>query len=234
VLVLFDIDGTLLLGAAEAHREAIFAALHAVHGVDPGRVRGTVATAGRTDGEIARAILLRSGVSAAQIDERADDVRDACCRAYAQLATDDLSHTVLPGITELLAWLAARDDVALALVTGNYEPVARLKLRRAGIGRFFPTGQGAFGSDSEDRAALPPIARRRAGAGGVTHPRDQTIVIGDTPHDIACAHADGLRCLAVSTGPCNAGELGDADGLAADADQLRRLLEEAFARAVRL
>ncbi len=84
----------------------------------------------------------------------------------------------------------------LALVTGNYEPIARLKLRAAGIGGFFRRGQGGFGSDHEDRAMLPQIARRRAGDDdGNPWPRAQTAVIGDTPRDIACARADGVRVV---------------------------------------
>ena len=114
----------------------------------------------------------------------------------------------------------------LALVTGNYEPVARLKLKRAGLGRYFPAGQGAFGSDAEDRAALPGIARRRAGTAGVSFSRHQTIVIGDTPRDIACARADGVRCFAVATGPFGAEELRDADGVAADAHGLRKVIAD--------
>ncbi len=122
----------------------------------------------------------------------------------------------------MLSWLEGRSGVALGLVTGNYEPVARLKLARAGIGKWFRSAPGGFGSDSEDRAALPPIARRRAG-----HvPRDRTIVIGDTPRDIACAHADGLRCVAVTTGPYGAGELAGADAVARDVGDLRVKLEE--------
>jgi phosphoglycolate phosphatase-like HAD superfamily hydrolase len=227
VLLLFDIDGTLLRGAAEAHRDAIYAALHAVHGVDAARVP-SVATAGRTDGEIARAILLVAGVSATAIDERADDVRAECCRAYAELSQADLSHTVLPGNRELLQWCTAQPAVKLALVTGNYEPVARIKLTRAGLGHFFPAGQGGFGSDCEDRAALPPIARRRAGSDGISYPRARTIVIGDTPRDIACAHADGLRCLAVTTGPVDPAELVAADHVVDDAGELRALLQDAL------
>jgi phosphoglycolate phosphatase len=110
-------------------------------------------------------------------------------------------------------------------VTGNYEPVARLKLTRAGLGRHFASGQGAFGSDSEDRAALPGIARRRAGDNGVSHPRTRTLVVGDTPRDIACARADEVRCLAVATGPYEVAELSAADGVAADGRGLRGLLE---------
>ena len=115
--------------------------------------------------------------------------------------------------------------MTLALLTGNYEAVARLKLARAGIGKYFPTAQGAFGSDSEDRAALPAIARRRAGTAGRPYPRSETIVIGDTPRDIACARADGLRVVAVACGPFTASELGDADAVVQQPGELRDALE---------
>jgi phosphoglycolate phosphatase len=224
LLLLFDIDGTLLNRATQAHRDALHAALLEIHGVNAERVRTPVSPAGRTDGEIARALLLGAGISAPQIDERAEAVRDSCCEVFARLCPADLSDKVFPGMPELLELLGEREDVALSLVTGNYEPVGRLKLRRAGISKHFPAGQGAFGTDSEDRAALPAIARRRAGAGGVANPREQTIVIGDTPRDIACARADGVRCFAIATGPFAAADLTGADAVANDTDQLRELL----------
>ncbi len=229
MLVLLDIDGTLLGGATDAHRDALHAALLEVHGIDARKAGRPIAPAGRTDGEIARVILLTIGVSARRIDDLAPDVRDACGRAYAELLTADLSQTVLPGVHELLEWLAQRDDVVLGLLTGNYESVARLKLRHAGIAKYFPTGQGAFGSDDEDRAALPAIARRRAGHTGHPYPRGDTLVIGDTPRDIACAHADDVRCIAVATGPFRTDQLQDADAVVPDAfalrAELRQLLE---------
>ena len=83
MLVLFDIDGTLLQGAHQVHREALHAALHEVHGVDVSRA-GRVEAAGRTDGAIARDILLAAGISATRIDERSDAVRDVTCREYAR------------------------------------------------------------------------------------------------------------------------------------------------------
>lgn len=224
LLLLFDIDGTLLWRASEAHAEALHRALREVHGVDTVAVSAPVSPAGRTDGEIARLLLLDAGISAARIDARADAVQEACCRAYSRLCPPDLSHTVLDGVPALLQWLGGRDDVVLSLLTGNYEAVARLKLARAGIGRHFPSGLGAFGSDSEDRAALPGIARRRAGAGGVAHAREYALVIGDTPRDIACARADGVRCLAVASGPYAAGELTGADEVVSDAAGLRKAL----------
>src|SRR3954454_23949210 len=213
LLLLFDIDGTLLLQASLEHVAAMHAALRDVHGITkPARVEA----AGRTDIEIARHICLLADIPAVTFDQRLEDLVEAVTANYARLVPDDLSDRVAPGVPALLDKLGARDDGLLSLVTGSTEPVARLKLRAAGIGHHFPSGQGGFGSDHEDRALLPPIARRRAG----NHPRAQTIVIGDTPRDIACAHADGLRCVAVTSGPYDAGELADADAVVTGASEV--------------
>ena len=228
MLFLFDIDGTLVAGATDAHRDALHAAVLEVHGVDATQATWPLSPAGRTDGEIARALLLGAGVSAERIDERADLVQEVCCREYTQRATGDLSHTVVSGIPSLLEWLGSLDGVTLGLVTGNYECVARRKLSCAGLGAVFPSGIGGFGSDHEDRSALPTIARRRAGERGRPYPREETIVIGDTPRDIACAQADGLRCFAVTTGPFGADELTGADVIAGDGNELRAAIEAAL------
>lgn len=221
MLLLFDIDGTLVANASREHAVALRQAVHEIHGIDTtASFRPGPEVAGRTDGEIARILLIGAGVDAEQIDARADAVRERACELYAQLCPADLSDKVVPGIDSVLGWLSEQDDVVLALVTGNYEPIARLKLARAGIGRYFPAGQGGFGSDAEDRAALPAVARRRAG--GV--PASEAVVIGDTPRDIACARADGVRCIAVTTGPYGADQLTGADGVAEDASALRSLL----------
>ena len=230
MLLLFDIDGTLLLRAADAHRDAIHEALRTVHGVTNPERRG-LEVANRTDADIARNLLVAAGITAPQIDERADDVRIAACEAYARLMPDDLSAHVAPGMRELLARLSQRDDTRLALLTGNYEPIARLKLRAAGIGRYFERGQGGFGSDHEDRAMLPQIARRRAGDGDDDEwPRARTAVIGDTPRDIACARADGVRVVGIATGPYGAEDLRQADAVARDAAELGDVLERWLAQ----
>jgi phosphoglycolate phosphatase len=224
VLLLFDIDGTLLLRAHVEHRQALADAVREVWGVtDPGGAAAPAA--GRTDGEIARHICVLGGVDAALVDAGADDFRAACAEAYARRCPADLRDRLAPGVPDTLAELVARGGI-LSLVTGNLEPIARLKLERAGLGRWFAAGQGGFGSDAEDRAELPAIARRRAGAldGGAPYPRERTVVIGDTPRDIACARADGVRCIAVATGPYGADELADADAVARAAAELPALL----------
>lgn len=228
LLLLFDIDGTLVRGATEAHAAALHHALREVHGlpeIERARTLG-IDPAGRTDGEIARLLLLAHDVSAERIDARADDVREACCEAYARLCPPDLSGTVLPGVPRLLELLHGREQVHVTLLTGNYECVARIKLRAAGVGRWFERGQGAFGSDSEDRAELPEVARIRAGRANEPHPRERTVVIGDTPRDIACARADEVRCFAVTTGKYPAADLAAADAVADDADALLGLIDD--------
>jgi phosphoglycolate phosphatase len=215
VLLLFDVDGTLLLKATAAHAEAVHEALREVYGVgDLSAVR--VEAAGRTDYEIARAICLQLGLTAERFDAGRQEFRIACVAAYARLCPEDLSEFVAPGVTDVLEALAARDGTRLALLTGNLEPIARLKIRRAGLGRYFEPGQGGFGSDHEDRTELPAIARRRAGH----YPRAKTVVIGDTPRDIACARADGVRCIAVATGPYGPDELAKADVVLRSAHEL--------------
>jgi phosphoglycolate phosphatase len=213
VLLLFDIDGTLLLKATAAHVAAVLEALREVYGVsDPSKVEA----AGRTDYEIARNVCLLDGVTAARFDAGREEFRIACVAAYARLCPDDLSEFVAPGVPDVLDALAKRDDTRLALLTGNLEPIARLKIGRAGLGHFFEPGQGGFGSDHEDRTELPAIARRRAGH----YPRAKTVVIGDTPRDIACARADGVRCIAVATGPFGPDELAKADVVLRSAHEL--------------
>jgi phosphoglycolate phosphatase len=221
VLVLFDIDGTLLLRASEAHARAVREALRTVYGVT--ELRGRVEAAGRTDLEIARALAMLADVDAARFDAGLADFRVAAAEAYARSVPDDLSAHVSPGISDVLAALAAREDVILSLVTGNLEPIARIKLRAAGLGGFFAAGQGGFGSDAEDRSELPAIARRRAGDDR-PYPRARTVVVGDTPRDIACARADGVRAIAVATGPYGPDELGEADAVARHAGELLALL----------
>jgi len=182
-----------------------------------------VDAAGRTDGAIARSLLTEAGIEDPAVDGRAQDVLAATCALYEELCPADLSRLVAPGVAEALDALAARrGEFRFSLVTGNFEPVARLKLSRAGIGHHFPAGQGGFGSDAEAREELPPIARARAG----DWPRERTVVIGDTPRDIACARADGIRVVGIATGPYAAEELAEADAVAASASEVVAVLED--------
>jgi len=224
LLLLFDIDGTLLQRASTEHARAIMDAACAVHGLDS--LDGhAVEAAGRTDLAIARDYLLAGGVAAEAVDARADEVARRAVERFAELCPADLSSRIAPGIPELLEALDGRPgEFRLSLVTGNLEAVARLKLERAGIGHRFPAGQGGFGSDHPARARLPAVARGRMS--DPPWPRERTVVIGDTPRDIACARADRVRVAAVATGPFAVEALADADAVADDASALLSVLED--------
>jgi phosphoglycolate phosphatase len=219
LLLLFDIDGTLLQRASVEHAAALRVAAGRVHGVDLLGVDG-VEYAGRTDRAITRDLLAAVGVSA--ID---DAWMEQAAEEYAARCPADLSATVAPGMVELLSALAERpDEFRLSLVTGNLEPVARRKLMAAGIGHFFADGQGGFGSDHEDRGQLPAIARARASS--PPWERGRTVVIGDTPRDIHCARVDEVRVVAVATGPYPIEALAEADAVVDDARSLLPVLED--------
>ena len=214
MLLLFDIDGTLLIRGAFEHAIALHDAIEEVWSVDLREVH--VETGGRTDPDIAREILTAGGVERQAIDDAIQPFQQVLVERYAQIVPDDLSPRLAPGARDVLAALDADPAMRLSLVTGNVEGVARLKLRAAGIGTYFEQGQGGFGSDSPDRADLPPVARARAGRAdgtGAPWPRERTVVIGDTPRDIACARADRVRVVAVPTGPFDAQDLEGADVL---------------------
>jgi len=131
--------------------------------------------------------------------------------AYLARLRRELEHPgprkgVMPGVRELLDALSAHDGVYLALLTGNYEEAARIKLEYFDLWRYFECG--AFGDDAPDRNGLLPRALARvADCGGPRVPASASIVIGDTPLDIACAQAGGARSIAVATGSHSVEEL---------------------------
>ena len=204
VVVLFDIDGTLLWSDG-AGRRAIHAALAEVFGgIGPVDHRFD----GKTDKQIVRELMTLAGHDHAVIDERMDRALTIYVRELHS-ALRDPAHPPqrLPGVPELLDALEARDDVILGLLTGNVAPGADAKLRAVGIDptRFRVT---AFGSDHEDRPALPPIAQQRAGALLGAHVAgERFVVIGDTPADMTCGRGIGARAIGVATGRYAVGEL---------------------------
>lgn len=203
-LLLFDVDGTLVdtLGAGKA---ALRTALTEVCG-ETGAI-DTFDFHGMTDPAIVRGLLRGAGWS----DERVDgELPRVWSRYYdeldRELAARDGRVCTFPGVDRLLDRLDGDDRFAVGLVTGNLRRGARRKLAAAGLERRF--GFGAYGSDSERREDLPPIARGRATA---RHRRDfdlrEAVVIGDTPADVRCARANGTRVVAVATGRHSVPEL---------------------------
>lgn len=214
-VILFDIDGTLLLSDG-AGRAAMEAALTAVFGT-PGPT--DYRYDGKTDRLIVREAMRHEGFADDAIDARMDAVLDRYLAGLRTNLTDGSRRAyALPGIRALLDAIEATDGLVLGLLTGNVVPGAEAKLAAAGLG-FDRFRVGAFGSDHEDRPMLPPIARARAAALlGHDVPGERLVIIGDTPADVRCGRPIGARAIAVATGGYDVDELATHDPMATFAD----------------
>lgn len=204
-LVLFDIDGTLLLTAGAGRRAITAALMDEVR--DPGTF-GRIRFDGKTDPQIVAELLAAAGHAA-----RDDAARIAAvCERYVALLEQELCRpdsavTLMPGVEALLDRLEDESGVVLGLLTGNVAPGAALKLRAAGLApeRFVV---GAYGSDAAHRPDLPPIAARRAAPLFGREPAGaEVVIIGDTPADVACGSCIDARAIAVATGSYTRDEL---------------------------
>jgi phosphoglycolate phosphatase-like HAD superfamily hydrolase len=205
VLLLFDIDGTLVhtLGAGVRAMNRAFARLHG-----RGDALDRVPVAGRPDRAIVTEALRGIGV------EPTDEDIDAVGRAYFEELPGELRQLsgdgfgVLPGVGTLLDWIDGRSHLVMGLLTGNFESGAAIKLTHFDLWRRFRFG--AFGDRHLNRRDLVPVAMARARDEGLHLPMSRVVVIGDTPLDVDCAHTHGAIAVAVATGNYSAGELASA------------------------
>ena len=214
-LVLFDIDGTVLLSDG-AGKRAVLRAMKEVFGTTgPENHRFD----GKTDPQIVRELQRLEGHE----DDHIDAHLPRAIGRYVELLGEELDrpdHRVytLPGVCELLDVLEARDDAMLGLLTGNVVQGARAKLTAVGIDpdRF---EVGAYGSDHETRAELPAIARQRVvDAHGHEFSGHDIVIIGDTPSDVQCGQSLGVRAIGVATGHYSVNELLECGAFAAFED----------------
>jgi len=192
-LLLFDIDGTLV-NTGGAGVESLKATVR--NRFRTGDDLRDIEIAGKTDRAIMRDILRKY-----QVDPTEENIT-SFAGEYIDGLPLYLSRTrgrVLPGIQQLLERLKPQPHIVLALLTGNLQEGARLKLQHYGLWHFFEFG--AFADDHHDRNELGGFARKRA---QLKHGHDfdaaDIDVIGDTNHDIACGKAFGARTIAVATG----------------------------------
>jgi len=205
-LLLFDIDGTLMLSGGAGFR-AIDRVFEESHGI--GRATRGIVPDGKTDPMIFREVVDRHGLAGGGHSVSLGRLRER----YAQIMAEEMAASparLMPGVEMLLERLNADAGVALGLLTGNFEETARIKLRRFGLDRFF--GFGAFGSDDGDRRLLPAKAveraERRLGAPLGLGPH--VVIIGDTPRDVECALVNRATAVAVATGRYSTAQLRDA------------------------
>jgi len=204
VLVLFDIDGTILL-ANGAGRRSVHQAMRDVFGVSGPESHPFD---GKTDPQIVRELGTMAGITEDVITERMDEALD-CYFAHLESDMTSTPDTVqlLPGVHALLEALDSRDDVMLGLLTGNIKLGAALKLRMVNVApeRFLV---GAYGCDAPARPELPAIAQARASAHLGAHlPGSRIVIIGDTPHDLTCGNGIGAAAIGVETGRYRSADL---------------------------
>ncbi len=204
VLLLFDIDGTLMLSGGAGMR-AMDDAFQRIYGV--GEASRGIHPDGKTDPGIAREMI-----SAVFGRDPAQAEIDQMCAGYLsalaeRMATADVR--IMPGLPRVLDSARARGDV-LGLATGNLEAGARIKLTRAKLIDYFRPGPGddrgdrllgGFACDHEDRPELTRAGVERGlRACGPGVSREHVVVIGDTPRDVSAARAAGVKVIAVATG----------------------------------
>lgn len=194
-LLLFDVDGTLVLGR-RSNRKWFGEALIEVFGTT-GDLDGHTFS-GKIDPQIVTELLTSAGLPSAEIEAGIPRVRRAYLKRLEQhLRPEHL--TLLPDVIEVLERLQNRKEVAMGLLTGNWEAGARTKLSCFDLNRFFPFG--AFSDGQRVRGDLPPVALRNAfDVTGRQFTGSETLIIGDSVLDIDCARQHGIRSLAVATG----------------------------------
>ncbi|MCA1732285.1 MAG: haloacid dehalogenase-like hydrolase [Acidobacteria bacterium] len=194
-LVLFDIDGTLVLDDGAA-REAFAEGLAEVYGYEGDL--GVFNFSGKTDPQIAFEVLEHGGYPA-------DSIADGLERLWPiyvsslQGRLHKGRQRVLPGVRELLDRLVEIPEVTLGVLSGNIEAGAKVKLAPWDLGRYF--GLGAFGSDSRHRAELPLVAARRATElTGLRFAPREVVIIGDSIWDVRCGVPHDSVTIAVASG----------------------------------
>ncbi len=196
ILVLFDIDGTLV-DCGKAAGKAFSAAFHEAFG-EPCPIFKAEEVSGLTDTAILMEVVRRLQIDSDDLEQR----RDRAFEIYARNLERELKANPakeLPGANRAVQRIRSIKDCAVGLLTGSTEATARVKLETAGIS-FDQFVCGAYSEDGELREALPPAARRRF-AGLFAREPQITILIGDTPRDIQAAHATGCEFIGVATGP---------------------------------
>ena len=202
-LLLFDIDGTLTR-SNNGHVPFNQAVLE-TFGV-AGDIRSVIPD-GNTDPMIVTEIFSKGNMLIQDIDDKWEEFSSNLRQCYSQaISSGKTSVAALAGAGELLQSVAASGIFGSSVVSGNLEPMARVKLEAAGLYSYLC--RGAYGSDSPRRADLPAIAKRRCEAAfGISITLSECIVIGDTPKDLEAARRNHMKCILVATGRYSLEEL---------------------------
>jgi len=201
LLILFDIDGTLVRRAGPQHREALIYGVRKVTGLST--TTDGIPVHGMLDQDILTQMLARAGVSKREIAKSLPAIHDHAERIYLRTCPD-IRRKTCPGVRSLLHRLTRR-KATMALVTGNLTKIGWKKLECAGLKHYFQFG--AFSEMAKTRAGLAKIAISQARKQGAITKQTPITLIGDAPSDILAAKANGIRSISVATGISSRDEL---------------------------
>jgi len=210
--LLFDIDGTLI-NTGGAGLKAMKAAVAQV--LERKDLLDGYSFAGKTDAQI-----MKDMGRAAGLNKNISGLCAALREHYLDQLKRNLENSdnfkIYPGARQLLEHYHNQADFELALLTGNFETGAELKLGHAGLWKYFKWG--AFGNISEDRIHLAEHALETIAQKEKTLAPENIFVIGDTTNDIRCGKAIGAVTVAFSAGfePEEKLRAGDPDYLVSD------------------
>ena len=192
--ILFDIDGTLISTRGSGARAWRYA-FEQLHGIAPNIADFT--EDGMTDPEVGR-VTFTHALDRSPTDQEMARLLGVYLERLAVEVAGDSGYRIMPGVEVLLPRLT-NAGVLLGIVSGNLESAAHLKLARGNLNRYFSVG--GYGSDSADRGELTRLAIARcATIHGHTVSSKRVLVVGDTPRDIAAAHAADAIGVGVATG----------------------------------
>ncbi len=203
-LILFDIDKTLIKCSTE-YATAFSKGFKKIYKIDS--TIDIINYQGMTDQQIIIEVLEKNGLKESEIVSRIEE----CMRVmvdYFDEVKDSVQIKVLQGVPELLKKLEEQNFL-IGLVTGNLEPIGRIKLEKVGLGKYFKFG--GFGSDDVSRTKLVKLAIRRAEENFGFEFDDNVFLFGDTPKDMEAGNGAGVVAVGVATGEYSKGELEDAD-----------------------
>ena len=194
-LLLFDIDGTLLITGG-AGRIALEKAFYNFFGI--ANAWGDLIPDGKTDPLILDEIGART-LNRKLTQEEHSKMHDLYHHYFRDEFEKVTRFEIMPAILELIPKLHKSDKFVLGVATGNYEEAAWLKLKRANLHNFFSFG--GFGSDAHCRTEVTAKAIERAKQkSGIHFEKENIFVIGDTIFDIRAAKNLKVNSVAVATG----------------------------------
>lgn len=189
---LFDIDGTLLRCRDRIHVESFLSSVRAVMGRD--FTLDGVVLSGNTDPGILRDAFRLARLEAEHWEPRVEEILEQMRREVAARRSE-MKIDKMPGVDEVLQHL--RDKAAaIGVATGNLESIGWLKIEFLGLRHWFTFG--GFSDRFHSRAEM--IAHAAEKARTLTSPQARVCIVGDTPSDIAAAHANDLPAIVVATG----------------------------------